>query len=445
MRALARTGPGALGSRRLNTRARAARAAQQQPTGALAGLMLVYIVVVVGRIGDVVPGLYLLPLAKIVALAAIFVAFQSRGSLAPTRVWSLPLARLIIIFMTLAAVSILFSVLRSGTLGIITGTVLSVCICLVLTIKAAKDWAAVRRLLFACAVSAIVLAGAANMTSFAGRAGLTRSLDPNDFAFVLDGLLPIVVTFAIASRGLKRLGYGALSFWIVFTILLTQSRGGFLGLLVGIPVMALLAPTTRRGQLTTHPSALTVAIRVAIIMCAGALAWHSVPPTARARLSTLGTVAADGDMKEASDGRFTIWTATLPLALRRPWGWGAGSFPTVDGMFAGGRYRAPHNTFLQALIELGLPGFGLFIATILTSLTNLARESRAPVEPTDRNSLEKRAFARALIASLLALCVSGFFLSELYSNALWVVISLVCLLHRSTANTSAGTPRPVAA
>lgn len=401
-----------------------------EAAGPLASVMLVYIVIVVGRIGDVVPLLSALPVAKIVAALAVLIAVQYRSEMASNRMWSFMPARLTILTMMLITVSILFSVLRSGTLEVITGTVLSVSVGLVLVIKAARNWRSTRTMLFALVLSGFVLAAAARATSYAGRAGMISSLDPNDFAFVLDGLLPITLTFAIASRGIKRLCYLAGSIWIVISILLTQSRGGLLGLGAALFVVILVAPTGRRGPPTRRPSGRTIAIRVGLVIIAGFFVWHSLPEPARARLATLTTVDSDKSMRAASDGRFTIWQTTLPLSLRRPWGWGAGAFPTVDGMFAGGRYKAPHNTLLQALIELGFPGLALAIASVVSSFRYLARESWAQDATDDRDALERRAFAKGLIASLAGLCVSAFFLSELYSQVLWIVIALSCVVGR---------------
>jgi O-antigen ligase len=415
----------------------ARRAKPQQAAGALAGVMFIYIVVVVGRIGDIVPLLSVLPLAKIVAALAIFVALRDQKSLAPTAIWSLAPARLTILFMLLATVSLSYSVLHAGTLGVITGTVLSVSIGLALMVKAARNWVAVRRLLFGCVASAIVLSISVHLTSISGRAGYISSLDPNDFAFVLSGLLPIVVAFFIVSRGIKRVSYACASIFVLIAILLTQSRGGLLGLLADILVMIVVLPAKRHGKLTPGLSAANIFTRMLVLAILGAVAWRALPSSARERLGTITSLSSDYNMQLTGTGRLAIWTQTLPLATHRPWGYGAGAFGTADGMFAGGRYNAPHNTFLQALIELGVAGIVLLLATIVTSFRYLARESGGIVEGSNYEALERLVFARGLATSLVGLCVSGFFLSELYSNAFWVVIILSGLVGRPAA-----APRP---
>lgn len=420
MKSVADAAPRAASPRRGLAATRTAQRAKS--AGPLAITMFLFIVIVVGRIGDIVPGLSGVPLVKIVVAASMLIALQYRMTLAPTAIWSLRPARFAFLLMLVVTLSVFFSVFRSATFGTITGTVLSVTVGLTLMVKAAKNWRAVRVMLFGYVASAIVLSISARLTSFAGREGKIRSLDPNDFAFVLVGLLPVVVTFAVASRGIKRILFFVISGMTVLTILLTQSRGGLLGLLTDVAVMVVILPASRRGHITLQPRPAMIVRRILILAIAGVFIWHLTSQTARTRLDTVTHLQSDGD------GRITIWTQTLPLSLRRPWGWGAGAFPTVDGLFAGGRWKAPHNIFLQALIELGIPGFALLVATIVSSLRELVRQAWPEVPPADQDAFERSAFARGLTASVIGLSVSGFFLSELYSQAFWATIGLGCLV-----------------
>src|SRR5215510_6890384 len=54
--------------------------------------------------------------------------------------------------------------------------------------------------------------------------------NPNDLATALDVLLPLAVALALSSKGIARLFYFAGSAVMAFAIVLTFSRGGFLGL-----------------------------------------------------------------------------------------------------------------------------------------------------------------------------------------------------------------------
>lgn len=401
---------------------------RRDPT-TLTWLMGMYIVVAVGRIGDLLPWLQGIPLAKVVAVLAIISAIRLRDDRTWTMWKSIPPARLTVFLMSLTIVSIFFSVLRSATFGVITGTAMAVVITLLLTIKASRSWKSVKTLLYSGVLASIVLVLTVFGSSVAGRAGYSGSYDPNDFAFVLVGLLPIVITFGIISRGVKRLVYFGIALVMSAATLLTESRGGLLGLIFDIIAMTFLLPVAWRGQLQFHTSSSKIIVRMVSLAVVGILIWQSLPEIARTRLATITDLSSDYNTTISGGpqaGRLAIWTRNLPLVLDRPWGYGAGAFGTVDGLFAGGRYRAPHNTFLQALIELGVLGFALFIAVIVSSLRYL----RVPADRGEQNQTgppdEPRAFARALGIGLIGLCVSGFFLSELFANVFWTFVTLSC-------------------
>jgi O-antigen ligase len=404
----------------------------------LARLMSLYIVIAVGRIGDLVPPLHAIPLAKLVAVLAIITVMRKRAAWAAVTWKSVPPAKLTIAVMGITTLSILWSVLRSATFGVIIGTVLAVIVTMFLVIKAARGWAPVRTILHGAVLASIVLVATvftSRLIDSGGfRAGFSSTYDPNDFAFVLIGLLPIVITFGIVSRGAKKLVYLGIAGSVTVAILLTQSRGGFLGLILDVVAMTFLLPVARRGQLQFRVSMSGVIARVVLLALIGVVVWHSLPDTARARLWSVTELRSDynaniseGALSDPNAGRLAIWTRNFPLILQRPWGFGAGSFEAVDGLFAGGRYRAPHNSLLQALIELGIPGFILFISTIVSSLRYIrVPQNRDPDKAIIAAQDEPRAFARGLTIGWLGLCLSGFFLSELYSNMLWTFVTLSC-------------------
>jgi O-antigen ligase len=412
----------------------------------LARLMGLYIVVAVGRVGDVVPWLHSIPLAKLVAGVAIIAAVRSRRASA-IAIWkSVPPAKLTLALMGVVIISILWSFLRSASFAIITSTALAVIVTMLLVIKAARNWAAVKTILLGTVFASIVLVATVFTSKIndAGgyRSGYSSSYDPNDFAFVLIGLLPLVVTFGIVSRGAKRLFYFATAGFVVVAILLTQSRGGFIGLIVDVVAMMFLLPVARRGQLRFRASTSGLVARAILLVIIGFVIWQSLPEPARVRLGTITELGSDYNANVAEGGRLAIWSRNFPLIINRPWGYGAGSFEAVDGLLAGGQYRAPHNTLLEVLIELGVPGLLLFISTIVSSLRYLrvprhGDQNKATTADPD----EPRAFARGLAVGWVGLCLTGFFLTQLYSNVLWTFVALSCavgIVRRHPMPTSVG-------
>jgi len=419
----------------------------------LARLMGIYFVVAVGKIGDLVPGLHEFPLAKLVAALAVIIAIRSRTVSAAATWKSVPPAKLTIAVMGVTTVSILWSVLRSASFGVITGSVLGVVVTQFLVIKAARSWAAVRTMLHGTVFASIVLVATVFTSNYAGseRAGYSSSYDPNDFAYVLLGLMPIVITFGVIFRGTKRLVYFGIAGLMTVAILLTQSRGGLLGLSLEVVAMTFLLPVARRGQLQFRISKSGVLARAALLALIGVAVWHALPETTRTRLGSITDLSSDYNANTTEGpqaGRLGIWSRNLPLILDRPWGFGAGAFIVVDGRFAGGRYRASHNSFLQALMELGIPGFILFIATIISTFHYL----RVPLDGVREKEVfaaqdEPRAFARGLGIGLVGLCLSGFFLSELFANVFWTLVTLSCavgIVRRLPTTTAAGATAAIA-
>lgn len=413
-------------------RNRATRAGGTATT--LARLLGAFIVVAVGRVVDIVPGLAQIPLAKLIVVLAIIAAVRIRDG-RPAISWkAIPPVRITFLLMGVITVSILWSVLRSATFAIITSNVLAVVIILLLTIRATRGWAPVKTILNGAVFASVILVATVFTSQvndhYGERAGLSSSYDPNDFAYVLIGFLPLVITFSFVSKGIKRLVYFGTACLMTAAILLTQSRGGFIALLFEIIAMLFALPFAWRGQLRFRASKSRMLGRFALLALIGIVGWQALPEGTRDRLASVTALRSDYNADAAntgpSAGRLAIWVRNLPLVVNRPWGYGAGAFETVDGRFAGGRYRAPHNTFLEALIELGMLGFGLYMGVIISTLrwlhapavTGSERPMPAPDEP--------RAFARALGIGLVGVCISGFFLSELYANVFWTLVTLSC-------------------
>ena len=60
-----------------------------------------------------------------------------------------------------------------------------------------------RLILIGAVATAVVLAFTAMLSTFAGRTGYSSNYDPNDFAFVLVGLLPVIATTVLTrTRGI---------------------------------------------------------------------------------------------------------------------------------------------------------------------------------------------------------------------------------------------------
>src|SRR5260370_32538142 len=137
------------------------------------------------------------------------------------------------------------------------------------------------------------------------------------------------------------------------------------------------------------------------------------------------------------DSRSAIWERGCTAAVRRPVGYGVNTFQMVD-VRMGGKFRAPHNSYLEVLVELGFLGVLLFIRMYVLSWRALqrVRQSLLAVAPSEEHD-QVLVFARMLQVALAGNAVSGFFLSMSYSTLLWVLFAAVIACVSLVAATSA--------
>ena len=97
----------------------------------------------------------------------------------------------------------------------------------------------------------------------------------------------------------------------------------------------------------------------------------------------------------------------------------------VDLRF-GGKMMAPHNSFVQTGVELGVLGLFFFLRIYYLTWKGLAEGRRWLLKNATRSLQhdEQVVFLRMLQASIFGNFVSGFFLSMAYVTLFWIVIAL---------------------
>ncbi|HUB06214.1 MAG TPA: O-antigen ligase family protein [Myxococcales bacterium] len=185
--------------------------------------------------------------------------------------------------------------------------------------------------------------------------------DPNHLAMALTSAVPLALFFVLEGPGLvRRLVAGAVAAVAVAGVVVTQSRGGAVGLGAAVLAFALLRRQKGRGLVA------------AFALAAGLLAF--APAAFWRRTETL----ADYQTDVSALGRIHAWQVLYRVATDRPLsGVGAGAFlaawPVYAPIEAGQHAFVTHNVFLQPLAELGLPGFLLFLALVSSCLAGAFR------------------------------------------------------------------------
>jgi putative inorganic carbon (HCO3(-)) transporter len=248
-------------------------------------------------------------------------------------------------------------------------------------------------------------------------------LAPTDTLPSLTGSVPEVVARLLDAEWFRRVWYGAATLLMLFTLFLTQSRGGWLA---GVVVIYVILIRRWRRLLWLIPITL---------LGLGVLTWRQGLPTLLDWIGTSGTI-------QGWDKRVEIWSRALYMIQDFPFtGIGTGTFQSVANVLypfflAGPNAEIPHahNLLLQVAVDLGIPGLIAFASIVIETFW-CSMESVRPCVRTGDEALS--AVAWAGLASMIGLLVHGLVDSTTWligRNAfiLWAVIGTIVALEVHT-------------
>jgi O-antigen ligase len=224
--------------------------------------------------------------------------------------------------------------------------------------------------------------------------------DPNHDCMALVGAVPILLYFATNGPGLFRrlLGVGGTAV-LLMGIVATHSRGGSLGLAVGVFVWVLMSK--RKG----------LAFLLALVATAGVLLL--APPSFWRRNETISQFEEDVSVQ----GRLQAWQVAERIVKERPLlGVGESAFLSAWNRYsaidAGLHPYVAHNLELEVLGQLGILGLIGMLGFVACAVISAWRARNGPM------SNEARAVFASLIGYLVCQQFSGYSLSWfLYSLA----------------------------
>jgi O-antigen ligase len=200
--------------------------------------------------------------------------------------------------------------------------------------------------------------------------------NPNDLASLclITLGLAFALLFARPASTLVKVAAAASAMLLTGVILLTQSRGAFIGLCVGFGIPLLL-----RGLRTPVRSALAVGLAaVAAAAFVPDRVWDRL--SGIEKLSSTSTIA-EADPEGSAEQRFELQKVGVRMMLDNPvLGVGPGAFASAFERYdpALGK-KDTHNTYLNVAAEFGIPGFLLWVAFVLSVLVYAWRSRRAAV------------------------------------------------------------------
>jgi O-antigen ligase len=387
--------------------------------------LAIYTLVIIGRIPDFFPSfrLALLILAATITLALLLPRAKGPRLLQSSEV------RAALALLVFAVMTVPLSVWPGGSFGHIINGHSKLVLFFLLIIYCVRSLSEARRIVWGVLGATAVLEISALFSGLQGRVYVTGTYDPNDIASVMACTMPLAIFLSIESRGVARYLAATITILAIFTIILTQSRGGFITLIaVG---MILLVRIPSRQLLP----------RVVLILASILLFGAFTPESYWQRMATiwggseLEGVATDYDRGGIYEARWTLWRAGLRLMLENPLtGVGAGAYEIAEGMSHGGlgKWSTAHNSFIQVGAELGLLGLILFIFLLYSAIRNC----RTVIGRARRDSQFNPYLwlAHGLEISLYGYIIAGFSLSHGYSHLLYFLLGMsVVLKYLTTA------------
>ncbi|MFL5542602.1 MAG: O-antigen ligase family protein, partial [Longimicrobiaceae bacterium] len=389
----------------------------------LAVLLLTY----VWRVQQIVPVLGRLQLVSLASLGALGLFFVSGASarlplVARTRVF-----RLAAWTLALMVVSVPFALFPGQSARFVYQDHVKTVLLMVLLAAGARGIRQVERL---CAVH---VAGAVVytlyvITHFRMSGGRLQGLifyDSNDLGMLLVGTLPFAVHVVRRATGLavRAAGAGA-----VLVCLLGIVKSGSRGALVGLAAVALYM-LFRWGTVPRGRRLAAAAVGLAAIAAVGNAQYWGM-------MQSLLHPSEDYNWSGKSpEGRMEVWKRGMSYMAARPLtGVGASGFFVAEGTLSGRakeaalrghglKWSAPHNSFVQAGAELGVPGLLLFVL-LLAAAYRSGRDRGRAVGPPGTRAPPGALLGEAFAASLAGYVVTAFFLSQAYAAFLYTLLGL---------------------
>ena len=235
-------------------------------------------------------------------------------------------------------------------------------------------------------------------------------------------LLPFIGVMFLKGTWKSKLICFLAAVFIINGIILTRSRGVFLGCTMGfLTVLAFVIKYMKGKRFKIITWAMIGVIGVLTLTDPGF--WQ--------RMTTLKKENPE-QLDISAKGRIWAWQTALRIVQNYPLGIGEGNFKQYVGMFD---ERIPgkdtHNTYLRCLAELGIPGAIVLGIIILNAFLILKRMWR---EAVSKQLFDYQWHIFALVIALVVFIMCGMFITETYIEEFYWLLTFPILLQRCIEN-----------
>jgi O-antigen ligase len=385
--------------------------------------LVVFFIVYCIRPEDWVPGLHVIPLAKISGIFAALALFLSIGrSKRPLQQIPLEIWFTAVLTGWLTVSSLLSPVWRGGAF-FKSMDFAKLLVAMVVGFLVVTSLARLRRLLFVQAASVVVIAAISLVTGHSHLRvyGLVGGMyeNSNDLAFAIALTVPLCFAFALRSRSIvvKAL-WGGGSLGMIVTLFLTGSRGGAITL--AIATLVCLWHFGIQGKRPQLVLATIVAVVALFVLTGGVVAQ---------RFSAMSGKVNDTFQLSAYESyqqRSLLIDLSLSALKDHPlFGLGTGDFEVYSGL-----WHEVHLAYLQVAVEGGIPALILYLGIFWCGYQNLRRLSRMTL---DR---ETQLFAWALHGTLIAFLIGALFAPDAYQYFPFFTVMYIAALRATVEEQS---------
>lgn len=401
--------------------------AQKQPeqldkkSGLAYKAVLALSVLYYARPEDVIPGLSVIPLAKIaggIALLALF--FGVRGQRA---VKKLPLeVKFMIAMLVQLTLTIPFAYWKGGAFQVVVNKFSKAVIVGYLVTLLVTSMAELKKLLWVQSAALAFMTLASVVKPHHGRMGGVLGgvfENPNDLAINIALNWPLCFGFfLLADKAWKKALWAGGMFIMVVGVVLTYSRSGFLAIIVcGFVSLYQFGLKGRRLHLVAVAGICSLLLPIA----ASAFGLYPTIWLKRMESTVMGNIKGSYD-NGSREARAELLAMSLQDMAEHPFmGVGPGNFAVVTGT-----WRVAHNTYTELGAEGGLPALFIFLLILARAFINLRRVSKSKAFKTD---LELQIFTGAMWASCAAFVVGAAFSDTQYELFPYFMVAYTTALY----------------
>jgi O-antigen ligase len=395
-------------------------------------MLYLWTFVAIGRPQDVFPALIAIHPGDIAAGLSIisYIIWGKKNK----NVLLYPEFKLFIAFFIVAVISTPFGFYPGRSVDFLINFFLKVGIFLYLLAQQLTSEERINGMLNTLVFSGIVMALATIATMQQGiRASIGSTYDPNDMALLMVVTLPIALTQALST---KKVMWKAVCFagavGCLIALIATQSRGGFLGLLVvGSFIIFSRMPGLPKKK---------------IVFASVVLAIFFVIKIGAEYQERISSIFNDVSSLRAGSKRMLVWKRSFVIASDYPLlGVGPNCYNVAYGYYlenekfvgelspvydewAAYKWSTAHNSFLLILVEMGVIGLIIFIAFIIKAFKNFSLIKKAILkEKINKNIILISSGAKI---SLIGFLTCAFFLSQTYNSFLFLLFFISGSLYR---------------